>query len=121
MPGLDGFGVLASLEAPDLERLAEAAWWLSDGAVSLHARERAYRQYLQRNEPRAAARVALALAEDHFHRLARSVAQGWLRRAERHLEGLPDAPELGWLNKGVFISVGGRQPAGVIYQTYLVE
>jgi Protein of unknown function (DUF3237) len=31
------------------------------------------------------------------------------------------APELDWLNKGVFISVGGRQPAGVIYETYLVE
>jgi hypothetical protein len=26
----------------------------------------------------------------------------------------------GWLNKGVFISVGGRQPGGVIYETYLV-
>src|SRR5277367_2229072 len=31
------------------------------------------------------------------------------------------APELDWLNRGVFISVGGRQPAGVIYETYLVE
>jgi hypothetical protein len=31
------------------------------------------------------------------------------------------APELDWLNKGVFISVGGRQAAGVIYETYLVE
>jgi muconolactone delta-isomerase len=30
------------------------------------------------------------------------------------------APELAWLNKGVLISVGGRQPAGVIYETYLV-
>jgi muconolactone delta-isomerase len=29
-------------------------------------------------------------------------------------------PELDWLNKGVFISVGGRRPAGVIYDTYLV-
>ena len=28
--------------------------------------------------------------------------------------------ELAWLNKGVFISVGGRRPAGVIYETYLV-
>jgi muconolactone delta-isomerase len=28
--------------------------------------------------------------------------------------------DLDWLNKGVFISVGGRQPAGVIYETYLV-
>jgi hypothetical protein len=31
------------------------------------------------------------------------------------------APQLDWLNKGVFISVGARQPAGVIYETYLVE
>ena len=31
------------------------------------------------------------------------------------------APALDWLNRGVFISVGGRQPAGVIYETYLVE
>lgn len=31
------------------------------------------------------------------------------------------APALDWLNKGVFISVGGRQAAGVIYETYLVE
>ncbi len=30
------------------------------------------------------------------------------------------APDLDWLNKGVFISVGGRQAAGVIYETYLV-
>lgn len=31
------------------------------------------------------------------------------------------APDLDWLNKGIFISVGGRQAAGVIYETYLVE
>jgi hypothetical protein len=31
------------------------------------------------------------------------------------------APELDWLNKGVFISVAGRQAARVIYETYLVE
>jgi hypothetical protein len=30
------------------------------------------------------------------------------------------APELDWLNKGVFISVGARQPGGVTYETYLV-
>jgi hypothetical protein len=30
------------------------------------------------------------------------------------------APELDWLNKGVFVSVGGRRPGGVIYETYLV-
>jgi Protein of unknown function (DUF3237) len=31
------------------------------------------------------------------------------------------APRLDWLNKGIFISVGGRQADGVIYETYLVE
>ena len=31
------------------------------------------------------------------------------------------ATDLDWLNKGVFISVAARQPAGVIYETYLVE
>ena len=30
------------------------------------------------------------------------------------------APALDWLNKGVFISVGGRKPGAVIYETYLV-
>jgi hypothetical protein len=30
------------------------------------------------------------------------------------------APDLDWLNKGIFISVAGRQAGGVIYETYLV-
>ena len=30
------------------------------------------------------------------------------------------APALDWLNKGVFISVGARQPGVVIYETYLI-
>jgi hypothetical protein len=28
--------------------------------------------------------------------------------------------ELDWLNKGVFVGVGGRRPGAVIYETYLV-
>ena len=31
------------------------------------------------------------------------------------------AAELDWLNKGVFVSVGGRRPGGVVYETYLVQ
>jgi muconolactone delta-isomerase len=31
------------------------------------------------------------------------------------------APALDWLNKGIFISVGGRQTGGVVYETYLVR
>jgi len=31
------------------------------------------------------------------------------------------AAELDWLNKGVFVTVGGRRPSGVLYETYLVH
>lgn len=31
------------------------------------------------------------------------------------------APNFEWVNKSVFISVGGRLPGGVVYQVYLVE
>jgi len=31
------------------------------------------------------------------------------------------APRLDWLNRGIFLSVGGRQARGVIYEVYLVE
>jgi hypothetical protein len=30
-------------------------------------------------------------------------------------------PELAWVNDGVFIAVGARQPSGVSYDVYLVE
>jgi len=31
------------------------------------------------------------------------------------------APELDWMNKGIFVAVGARRPAGVVYETYLVS
>ncbi|HKU60595.1 MAG TPA: serine/threonine-protein kinase [Gemmatimonadales bacterium] len=91
------------LDAEDLERLGEAAWWLSEGPACIRARERAYRRYLDRGDARAAAWMALQLVEDHAHRLARSVAQGWLRRAERHLADLPESSEHGWLARLHFL------------------
>ena len=97
--------LLASLDAErelapdDLERLAEAAWFLMDAETCVRARERAYRAYVLNGDPQGAGRVALALAEDHFHGLARAVGQGWLRRAERHLDALHDAAETGWLHR----------------------
>jgi Protein of unknown function (DUF3237) len=30
------------------------------------------------------------------------------------------AAELDWLNQGVFLTVGGRLPSGVVYETYLI-
>lgn len=31
------------------------------------------------------------------------------------------AAELDWLNKGLFVGVGGRRPGAVVYETYLVQ
>ena len=86
-------------ETPDaLEGLALAAWWLDDGAVTLRARERAYRLYRQQGDRRGAARMAVALAYDRysFHG-EHAVANGWLQRAQRLLHGLDRVPERGLL------------------------
>lgn len=67
---------------PALEGLALAAWWPDDAALTLQARERAYRLYRRSDDNRGAARMAVALAYDRysFHG-AYAVANGWLRRA----------------------------------------
>jgi hypothetical protein len=45
-------------------------------------------------------------------------AREYVFRASTQIETA--ARQLDWLNKGVFVSVGGRQATGVIYETYLV-
>jgi tetratricopeptide (TPR) repeat protein len=52
---------------------------------------------MDQEEPRAAAAVAVRLAEDFFRRQARSLGNGWLKRAERLLEDVPECPEHGAL------------------------
>src|SRR5439155_19706510 len=48
---------------------------------------------LARAQPRAAAAVAVRLAEDFFRRQAKSLGNGWLKRAERLLDDVPECPE----------------------------
>jgi tetratricopeptide (TPR) repeat protein len=91
------FSAAGELEPDDLVRFAEAAWWLRKGNECVKTRERAYALYVQRGDARNAAAVAIALAEDYSHWMARSVSKGWIRRAERHLEETPESPEHGWL------------------------
>jgi hypothetical protein len=59
---------------------------------------------------------------DVLARLARGEevdAGEYIFRAAAQIE--TSATELAWLNKGIFISVGGRSNAGVVYDTYVVE
>lgn len=81
-----------------LEGLGAAASALDDARATFDARLRSYRLYLQRNETRSAARVAIALAKDYFtFRGDRAIANGWLQRAQRLLAGDEGSVELGWL------------------------
>jgi LuxR family maltose regulon positive regulatory protein len=84
--------------AEALEGLGLAAWWLDDAGTTFEARERAYRVFAERGDRRGAARVATAIAWDYeTFRGELAVANGWLQRARRQLEGLEQSPEHGWL------------------------
>ena len=86
---------LAIEETPEaLEGLGLAAWWLDLAEVVFDSRERAYRAYRSRGDQISAARLAVWLAWDSSaFRGEEAVANGWLQRARRLLDGQPDSPE----------------------------
>jgi class 3 adenylate cyclase len=79
------------LAPPDLELLADAAWWSAHPDESVDALERAFNGYVGADMPMDAARVAVLLAYLATRRLAGSVANGWRARAVRLLEGQPES------------------------------
>lgn len=90
---------LAAGETPELlEGLALAAWWLDLADIVFDSREQAYRLYVERDDRVGAARVAVWLAWDCWaFRGEHAVANGWLQRARRLLEGVPECVERAWL------------------------
>jgi DNA-binding CsgD family transcriptional regulator/tetratricopeptide (TPR) repeat protein len=87
--------LLAIEETPEaLEGLGLAAWWLNLSEIVFDSRERAFRAYRTRGDHTSAARVAVWLAWDSAaFRGEEGVAKGWLQRARRLLDGLPDSRE----------------------------
>ncbi|HEX6330961.1 MAG TPA: adenylate/guanylate cyclase domain-containing protein [Actinomycetota bacterium] len=85
------------LDAGDLELLAKAAWWVGRQNESIEARERAYSQHIERGDRPRAAFTALTLRRENAAKLAGSVAQGWLTRAERLLADEPESVSHGYL------------------------
>jgi len=92
---------------PDGTALGEIRYTLqTDGGEVLYVQSRSTRH----GNPEVLARLARGEEVD---------ASEYTFRASTQIE--TSAVELDWLNKGVFVSVGGRQPGGVVYETYLVE
>ena len=84
--------------AEAFEGLGNAAWWLDLSDLVFASREKAYRLYLTRGDRAEAARVAVWLAWDYWaFRGESAVANGWLQRARRLLDGLPSCSERAWL------------------------
>jgi DNA-binding CsgD family transcriptional regulator len=80
------------------EGLGWAAWWLCDEALTFRARQRAFRGYRSLGDCGSAGRVAAWIAADHREiRGDDAVGRGWLQRAHRLLDPLPESPDHGWL------------------------
>src|SRR5688572_26106574 len=94
---LHGADAGTELGPDDLELLAKAAWWVGRPAESIAVRERAYAKFLERGDKQGAAFTALTLRRQYRMKNAGSVAQGWLNRAERLLEGEPESISQGYL------------------------
>lgn len=85
------------LEPDDLERLAKAAYWTGHSDESVSHLEDAYTAYIERGDDVRAAFCALTLQRQHSYLLRASVAAGWLKRAERLLDGRAESPAHGYL------------------------
>ncbi len=81
---------MAPLRPDDLRLLAESAWFAGHPDVATEARERAHAGYLGLGDSCQAAEMALDVAADHFERLETALGNGWLGRARRLLEQIPN-------------------------------
>jgi DNA-binding CsgD family transcriptional regulator len=96
-----------------LEGLGLAAWWLDLSEVVFDVRERAYRLYRERDDSLGAARMAVWLAWDTAaFRGEQAIANGWLQRAHRLLDGRADSTEHAWLalRSGAFALLDDGDP-----------
>ena len=87
---------LDDLAAEDLGGLAEAAWWMGEQDEALAARTRAYAACAADDDRRAALHAG-RLAIERFQRGEPAVGAGWLGKARRHLEGIPEGVEHGFV------------------------
>jgi class 3 adenylate cyclase len=96
------------LSPGDLTLLGDAAWWVGQLGAAIAARERAYAAHRAAGDFPRAAGAALAVANDYSHRLESAMASGWVQRAIRLLEQLPESREHALLERALLNAALGR-------------
>ena len=77
--------------------LGLALWFLGEIAEAIASREHAFGLYADAGSCNDAARTAVWVSHQHYVGGRASAARGWLARAERTLEGVPDCAGHGWV------------------------
>jgi len=90
-------GTLSELATADLSLLGGAAWWLGRVKESLEISEEVYHRFQDDGDAPGAAMKALNLGLLWFIRGDLVIASGWVNRARRILQDLPEGPEHGYL------------------------
>src|SRR3954464_15108156 len=80
-----------------LDGLGQSLWWLGEKQAGMDLRAKAFAAHERRGDRERAGFLAAYLAAEYRIAGNASVAQGWLGRAQRLLDGLDDCAALGWL------------------------
>ncbi|MFW0771667.1 LuxR C-terminal-related transcriptional regulator [Paenarthrobacter nitroguajacolicus] len=94
---MERVGEESPLSLEDLEILARSKWWLGDVQGSMALSEEVFHRLVADEQFRAAAKSALTLSLQWGVRGNIAVSSAWMNRARRLLDGLPEAPEHGYL------------------------
>lgn len=102
---------LAPLDAGDLELLGDVAFMAGEQDISIAARQRAHRLWLDAGQPARAAILALLIVGNYYVRNRPAIAAGWYHKGRRLLEDQPEGPAHGVLAfTGALIALAKGEP-----------
>lgn len=85
------------LSGREHEMMGFSLWWLGEHDKVFRRLESAHQAYVREQENQRAAITAVELADMHKHNLSPDLANGWISRAKRLLEGDEDSVAMGYL------------------------
>ena len=88
----------AETSAEALDGLGQTLWWLGEEEAAIELRTKAFAEYQRRGDADPAANIAIYLAAEYRIAGNASVANGWLGRGTRLLQGCGDCPARVWLH-----------------------